>query len=429
LSAIEPANPGLAYTGLTVALIALILLSSFFGAVETAYTSVSRIRLKNMENNGSKRAKKVLKQLENFDRVLNTALIGNNLVNITAATLAGILFAMFILNEAASAIVATAVVTLAVLIFGDIIPKSMAKENPEKFTLFAQPAVGALTILFWPLTALFSLWRKIYKPKTAAAAVKGDELITIVEEAEEEGEIDSHESQLIRSAIEFDDVELYDIMTPRVNMVAVEDTDSIDHIAGAFAETDFSRLPVYHETTDVIVGILHEKDFYAALREDKKDILKVMKDGICLSRNMKISAALRTLQKAKKHMAIVVDEFGGTSGLVTLEDILEELVGEIYDEHDDEEEVLLKKLDEHTFVVSGSSSLEDMFEEMDLDIREEFESATVGGWVTEELQRIPLVGESFSYQNLDIVVTKASPRKVVEVKVVIKEVEEEAEEE
>lgn len=414
-------------TALIVALIALILLSAFFSATETAYTSASRIRLKNMEGNGSKRAKKVLIQLEKYDKVLNAALIGNNIVNITAATLAGILFAGFIQNEAVSAIIATAAITLTVLIFGEIIPKSVAKESPEKFAMFAQPCVSMLFILFWPFLALFSLWRKIFKSK-GNAAVKGDELITIVEEAESGGEIDSHESELIRSAIEFDDVELYDIMIPRVNIIAVKDTDSLQHIADTFAETGFSRLPVYHDSLDAIVGILHEKDFFALMRDKKEDILTGIKDSIWLSRNMKISAALRTLQKEKVHMAIVADEFGGTSGLVTLEDILEELVGEIYDEHD-EEEVLIKQVDEKTFVVSGAGTLVEMFEEMDLDIKEEFESTSVGGWVTEQLKRIPQAGETFSYQNLDITVTKASSRKVIEIKAEIKEPEDEDEEE
>jgi CBS domain containing-hemolysin-like protein len=368
-----------------------------------------------MENGGNKRAGRVLRQLEDYDGLLNTILIGNNIVNITATSLAAILFATLIKdNQALATTVSTASLTLAILVFGEIVPKSIAKENAEKFVVFFQPLVSFFQIIFLPLSWFFKLWRKIFKNKNKVGITE-EELITIVEEVESEGGIGQHESQLIRSAIEFDDVELYDIMVPRVQIIAVEDTDSMETVMTAFSENGFSRMPVYHDSLDAIVGIMHEKDFYALLREGGKNIMSIVKSSICLSRNMKISDALRTLQKAKVHMAVVVDEFGGTSGIVTMEDILEELVGEIYDEHD-EEEVLSRRIDEDTFIVSGGENLEAMFEEMGIDVDEEFDSTTVGGWVTEQLKRIPIAGESFEYASTEFVVTKASNRKVIEIK-------------
>ena len=247
-----------------------------------------------------------------------------------------------------------------------------------------------------------------------------DELITIVETAEEEGGIKQHESQLIRSAIEFEDLDVDDIMVPRVNVVAIEEGTALDDINEMFASSGFSRLPVYAKTVDSIIGVLHEKDFYQLLREGGSDIHEKISPCICVSLNMKISKVLRMLQKAKVHLAIVVDEFGGTAGIVTLEDILEELVGEIWDEHD-EVEVLYKKIDDNTFLVQGNENLDDMFEELGVETREEFDSTSVGGWVTEQMEKIPVAGESFAFENLDIVVTKANARRVLEVKVKVNE--------
>lgn len=415
--------------GLTVAICIMILFSAYFSATETAFSSANKIRLRNMENNGNKRAARVLKQLDNYDKFINTVLIGNNVVNITATSLSGLLFAELIMNNPGlAATVSTIVMTIVVLIFGETVPKSVAKENAEAFALFSAPILRVIQLILLPLVWIFSLWRKLKKSKKKEVTVTEEELITIVEEAQKEGELDSHESQLIRSAIEFDDLDVYDIMVPRVNIIAIEDTADLQSVAEVFEEHGFSRLPVYHDTIDTIVGVLHEKDFFSIMRDNKTGFLSAVQSSICITRNMKISAALRTMQKAKVHMAIVVDEFGGTSGIVTMEDILEELVGEIYDEHDDEE-ILLKKLDDGSLVVSGTESLQELLDETGhSDDGDDFESSSVGGWVTEIMKKIPIVGEHFEYKNLKVTVTKANARRVIEVKAEVIPQEEDEEE-
>ena len=313
----------------------------------------------------------------------------------------------------------TAVMTVAVLIFGEITPKTLAKEHPEGMCRAFCNVLFVLEILFFPLTWLFSQWRKlmlkIFKFKKAPGITE-DELLTYVEAAHSGGGIDEHESELISSAIEFEDLDIGDIMVHRVSVVAIADDASMDEVAKAFRENGYSRIPVYSGTIDTVVGIVHEKDFFIAYLDGAKSIKPLIQSTVCLSANMKISAALRMMQKGKIHMAIVVDEYGGTSGIVTMEDILEELVGEIYDEHDEVEE-LVKKTDENVFIVNGNAPLLDAFERLGLDIREEFESSSVGGWVTEQMEKIPVAGESFDYDNLHIVVTRSTPKRVTEVQI------------
>lgn len=408
---------------LLVVLAVLIALSAFFSASETAYSSCNKIRLKSLEQQGNKRAKRVLKQLEHYDKVISTVLVGNNIVNITMTSLATVLFVSLIRSEQLAVTLSTVIMTVLVLIFGEITPKTLAKENAEGLVMAVAPVIAFIMVILYPVNWLFSMWKKlmgkIFKKKKEQTFTE-DELITIVETAHSEGGLDEHESQLIRSAIEFEDLDVDDIMVPRVNVIAIEEKTSLEEIADVFSENGFSRLPVYSKTVDSVIGVIHEKDFYQLLRENKTDIHEKISPCICVSLNMKISKVLRMLQKAKVHMAIVVDEFGGTAGIVTLEDILEELVGEIWDEHD-EVEVLYKKVDDNTFLVQGTENLEDMFEELGVDTREEFDSTSVGGWVTEQLQKIPLVGEKFSFENLDITVAKANAKRVLEVRVKVNE--------
>jgi len=411
-------------TGFTVAIIALLICSAFFSATETAYTSANRIRLKNIESDGKRRearkASRVLGHLEKYDKFLSTVLIGNNIVNITMSSIGTLMFIDLMMGKSYATAVSTIVITIIVLIFGEIMPKNLAKAHPEKIAMFASPIISVLQIVFVPLTALFALFGKIIKAEKSAT-FSGDELITIVEEAENDGEIDEHESELIRSAIEFDDVDVYDIMVPRVEMVAVDDSLTMDEIAEKFETHGFSRMPVYHETVDSIVGVIHIKDFYELYKKGGQSLSPILQESLCVSKNMKISSALRLFQKSKVHMAIVVDEFGGTSGIVTLEDILEELVGEIYDEHD-EIEILLRKESDDTYLVSGSFSLDELGSELDMSF-DDFTSSTVGGWVTELTKSIPVIGEEVSYKNLEITVTKATARKITEIRVVVGEVD------
>lgn len=413
--------------GLLLAIIILIMLSGYFSASEMAFTSVNKIRLMNMEANGNKRAGAVLRATENFDKLLSTVLVGNNIVNITSASIATLFFDSLIKSANLATTVSTVVMTVVVLIFGEITPKLFAKEKPEAFAMLFYPLLKMLMIVLTPINLIFSGWkwllRKIFKFKKTSTITEG-ELLTIVETAENEGELQEHESQLIRSAIEFEDLDVKDIMIPRINVIAVEENSDMESVYDKFVQHGFSRMPVYAENIDAVVGIIHEKDFYALLHDGGKDIKSIIQSSVCVSSSMKISTVLRMLQKAKVHMAIVVDEFGGTEGIVTLEDILEELVGEIYDEHD-EIEILFKKVDDKTFIVSGDENVEDMYEKLDLSAPDDTESTTVSGYITELMDKIPQTGEKLTLKNIEIEVTKASAKHVQEVKVTLLENEEE----
>lgn len=413
--------------GLLLAIIILIMLSAYFSASEMAFTSVNKIRLMNMEANGNKRAGAVLRATENFDKLLSTVLVGNNIVNITSASIATLFFDSLIKSANLATTVSTVVMTVVVLIFGEITPKLFAKEKPEACAMLFYPLLKMLMIVLTPINLIFSGWkwllRKIFKFKRTSTITEG-ELLTIVETAENEGELQEHESQLIRSAIEFEDLDVKDIMIPRINVIAVEENSDMESVYDKFVQHGFSRMPVYAENIDAVVGIIHEKDFYALLHDGGKDIKSIIQSSVCVSSSMKISTVLRMLQKAKVHMAIVVDEFGGTEGIVTLEDILEELVGEIYDEHD-EIEILFKKVDDKTFIVSGDENVEDMYEKLDLSAPDDTESTTVSGYITELMDKIPQTGEKLTLKNIEIEVTKASAKHVQEVKVTLLENEEE----
>ncbi len=405
--------------GLIVVLIVLVTLSAFFSSSETAFTTISRVRLHTLEANGVKWAKRAGKLVDGYDKLLTTILVGNNIVNIVASSLSTVLFVGFMKNSSSAVTVSTAVMTVAVLIFGEITPKTLAKEHPEGMARAFCGILYFLEILFFPITWLFSQWKKlilkIFKFKKAPGITE-DELLTYVETAHSEGGIDEHESELISSAIEFEDLDIGDIMVHRVGVVAVNETASMDEMCKAFRDNGYSRIPVFSGTIDTVVGIVHEKDFFIAYLDGADNFLSCIQNTVCLSANMKISAALRMMQKSKIHMAIVVDEYGGTSGIVTMEDILEELVGEIYDEHDEVEE-FIKRNGEGVFVVNGNAPLLDTFEYIGIDVKEDFESSSVGGWVTEQMEKIPVSGESFDYKNLHIVVTRSTPKRVAEVQI------------
>lgn len=411
---------------LLIVLLILIVLSGFFSATEMAFTSVNQVRLKTLAADGNKRAKNVLKLLEKYDRLLSTILVGNNIVNITAASLATVFFTKIMLSNPDLAVtLSTVVTTVVVLIFGEITPKSIVKEMPERFTMAFYPVIKFFTIILLPINAIFVLWKKLlnkmFKIKPSAG-ISEDELITYVEVAKSGGGIDEHESRLIKSAIEFEDLDIDDIMIPRVNVAAVEENANFEDVAKLFRENGYSRLPVYTGSIDSIIGIIHEKDFYNIYLSKEKGIKGIISPSICVAPNMKISTVLRMLQKGKVHMAIVVDEFGGTAGIVTLEDILEELVGEIWDEHD-KVEVMYKKLDESTYLVRGSENIEELLEAFEIDYKEEFDSISIGGFITEQLEKIPVVGEKIIFKNLEFSVTKANTKCVLEVKVKVLPIE------
>lgn len=394
--------------GIIVGIIICVMFSAFFSASETAFTTLNRIRLKTEAEAGDSRAALVLSIAENYDKMLSTILIGNNIVNIASASLATIVFT-HVLGDAGVS-VSTAVMTVIVLIFGEISPKNLAKEHPEAFARFSAPFLRLLITILTPINFIFSQWKKllnkIFKKKSDNRMTQ-EELKTIVDEAQSEGGIDEEKGELIRSAIEFDDLTADDILTPRVDIVGVDEECPFQEISDIFLKNTYSRLPVYSDSIDNIIGIVHEKDYFSAQKSGISDIKQVMKKVLYISRTVKISDLLRTLQKTKSHMAIVVDEFGGTEGLVTMEDIIEELVGDIWDEHD----VVIdyfNQIDDHTYVINCSADLHDLFEEFDLGDSDEFESASVGGWAMELLGKIPSVGDTFDFKGWHITVTKAT---------------------
>ena len=414
-----------------IILVALLILSAFFSATETAFTSLNRTRLKLLADDGKKSAKKALKHAENYDRLLYTILIGNNIVNLTLATISTLLFSSIITNsESLSATLSTIISTVAVLILGEITPKTLAKEFPEKVAMFVAPIMDFFTIILYPLNLVFTGWKlllkKIFKFKSEDVITE-QELLTYVEEANEDGTLDNNETELISSAIEFNDAEVGDILVPRVNVIAVEENTPMKDIRLVFSEHGFSRLPVYRGSIDTIIGMIHEKDFYAAYTSGATDIKGIVTSMALATEHMKISDLLRSMQKQKVHMATVVDEYGGTLGIVTLEDILEELVGEIWDEHDEVVDYFTKLDDEH-YLVDGNAELSEFFEIFSQEEDEESDSNTVSGWIIERSGDIPPIGYTFDYNNLTVTVTKRTLKKVLEVKVEIRPAEEDAEE-
>lgn len=415
---------------LIIVVVICILLSGYFSATETAFTAINKIRLRAKADDGDKGALRVLKLADNYDRLLSTILIGNNIVNILASSLATLLFVEWVKgDESLATVLSTLVLTITVLIFGEVTPKTLAKEHPEGFARMSAPFIGALAYVLTPLNAFFWLWKKmltkIFKHKEDTT-ITDDELIIMVDEAEQEGGINEQESNLIKSAIEFNDLEAKDILIPRVDVVAVDCNAPFDEIDKIFFDTRYSRLPVYKDSIDNIIGILHEKDFIKQRMDPGFSLEKAAKPAIFVVSTTKISAVLQQLQKKKSHMAVVSGEFGETVGIITMEDILEELVGEIWDEHD-EVESDITEVSETEFKVLGSTSLNDFCEYFDVkDV--DCESATVGGWVIEMLGKVPSMGDELTYANLKITVSLTEFRRINELKVV-KLTEEELEEE
>ncbi len=404
-----------------IIIIVCFILSGFFSATETAFTSINKIRLKAKADDGDKRAALVLKLADGYDRLLTTILIGNNLVNILASSLATLLFISWIKNnEGLATTLSTVATTVIVLVFGEITPKTLAKEYPEGFARFSAPIINVIAYVLTPFNLLFALWKKllnkIFKHKEDSA-ITDDELMILVDEAEQEGGINAQESDLIKSAIGFNDLEAKDILVPRVDMVAIDVTAPLEEVDKIFMETRYSRLPVYKGTIDNIVGILHEKDFIKQRSEKGFTLEKAAKPAVFVVSTTKISAVLQQLQKGKSHMAVVSGEYGDTIGIITMEDILEELVGEIWDEHD---EIMsdITQVGEGEFNVLGTTSVNDLSEYFDLG-EIDSESSTVGGWVIDMLGKVPALGDELTYKNLEITVSKTEFRRITELKVIV----------
>lgn len=404
----------------------LIVCSAYFSATETAFSSLNRIKLKNLAQNGNKRAKDTLELCEKYDRLLTSILIGNNIVNILSSSLATTLFLVYFPKNGVA--VSTIVMTVLVLIFGEICPKSIAKEVPERFAMFSTPLIRVVIWILTPFCGFFSalknIMAKLLKVRSDNS-ITDDEILTMVEEATNDGSIDEDEGDLIKNAIEFYELEVGDIITPRVDVVAVDVTDSSSEIKEAFENSGYSRLPVYEETIDSIIGFITHKDYQQSVIDAGVPLRTAIKPVAFVVPGMKVAALLELLKQKKSHIAVVTDEYGGTVGIVTLEDILEELVGEIWDEHDTVMEEFTV-FSESCCRVRATANCEKLFEMFDID--EETQSTTVGGWVMEMLGKVPVKGDSFSYKNLNVTVTKTEEKRVLEVIVTALEQNDEKEE-
>ena len=401
-------------------LVLLITMSAYFSATETAYSSLNKIKLKSIANKGNKKAKLALELSEKYDSVISTILIGNNIVNIATASLATVLFTKLLGSSGVT--VSTIVMTILILIFGEISPKSIAKDIPESFAIVSAPLLNAFCIILKPVNNLFCLWKKVISKVFKIQKHSGiteDEILTIAEEAENEGGINPQQLEIIKSAIELNEQEVIEAFTPRVDMIAVKDSCSKEELLNLFIESGFSRIPVYHDNIDNVIGIINEKDLInIVVNNNNEEISSIIKPLNVIQPHMKLSHLLKVLQNNKSHMALIADEYGGTMGIITLEDILEELVGEIWDEHD---KVVndIEKIGEDEYIVRGNANIEKVLEEVDLE--DEFEVNSVNGWVMQQFGKIPKVGESFEYKNLKIVIQKATKRCVLEIRITVDE--------
>ena len=406
-----------------ILIILCLVVSAICSSTETAFSSANRIRLKNFAAGGNKNAGKALKIIDDFDKALTTILVLNNVVNIASSSLATVLFTEKF--GAGSVGMATLVMTVLVLIFGEIMPKSLAKENSESFSILMAPALSVAMFVLTPITALFmklkNVTTKILGNAKKSPSVTEEELMYIIEEIEDEGVLEEQESDLVRSALEFDEITISEILVPRVNITGIEINTPVEKIKEMFAESKYSRLPVYEKTVDSIVGILHQSDFYEFYFRGGNNLEEIINKPVYISENKRISEALKEMQKAKVHMAVIIDQYGGTAGICTLEDILEELVGEIYDESD-EEDTSFVRLGEKRYEVSPDLSVSDFLERLGLpDETIETERTSMGGWIMDILDRIPEQNEFLSYGPFNLTVIMEDEQKIEKIKVRIKE--------
>ena len=400
-----------------IIIVCCIIMSAYFSATETAFSSLNRVRMKSLAEKGNKRAALVLRLSENYDSLLSTILIGNNIVNITSTSVATVLFVRLLGEERGSSL-STLVMTIVVLIFGEVSPKSLAKEVPENFALFSAPILRVLVVILSPANFLFGQWKKLLSlifKFSRESGITEEELLIMVEEAKQDGGIDEQEGTLIRSAIEFSDLTAEDVLTPRIDVAAVPADATQEEIADIFTETGFSRLPVYRENVDNIVGIIYQKDFYNQIYHTERKLEEIIRPALFIAMGKKVGQLLKELQQKKMHIAVVLDEFGGTAGIVTLEDILEELVGEIWDEHDKVVQEV-EQISDREYLVMGSANVEKLFERLGKE--REFDVLTVSGWVMEVAEKIPAAGEQFRFEDLEITVLEMDDKRVEKVRIV-----------
>jgi putative hemolysin len=400
-----------------------IVLASFFSSAETAFSSANKIRLKNYVEENHRGSKRVNYIMENLDRVLLTVLVANRIVSIVAVAFL-VDIATMMLGERAGLVAAIIVMTVLLLIFGEILPKSIAKEHAESLSIRYAAIVYALMKLLSPITTLFNAIReriaKWFTNGTVVPAVTEEEIKVMIDLSEEEGIIDNKEKELIHRSLDFDEILVGEIFTPRSDMVAVEVNQPIEEIRDVFLEEKYSRIPVYEEDIDNVIGILSESDFFSELVQQKDvNIRALLRKPLFVVESMKISDLLPELQKSKVHMAIVIDEFGGTAGLITLEDIIEQIVGEIWDEHD-EAVKNIQQIDENSYEFNAELPLDEFCEIMKIDAPES-SSHTLGGWIFEKFERVPNVGETLHYGPLTLTVQQVENRRIRKVIVSLNE--------
>lgn len=414
-----------------ISIVFLLVLSGIFSATETAFTSVNKIKMKSLASDDNVSAELVLEITENFDKFLTTILIGNNIANIATTSIATVMFIKLYGHYGAT--ISTIVVTVLVLVFGEISPKNIAKDKAEGISLFMAPAVKVLMILFTPLNWIFGIWKrivdKIFKISTEQGYTE-DELKTIVEEAKTGGNIGEYQSELITNAIEFEDLEAIDIITPRIDIIAIELGTPNEEVAKLFKSTGLSRLPVFEDDLDNIIGILNQKDFHNYVVGEGKSVNLYIKPVAYVAESIKASILLKKMQAKATHMAIIVDEYGGTTGLVTMEDIIEELVGKIYDEHDTVEMREVTDLIDGSYSVAGGANVEKFFELQGEDI--DIDATTVNGWAMIELDHIPKVGDAFEYESkrklFKVRVTRADAKRALRLHIRVEDKPDEDEE-
>lgn len=412
---------------LYVLVVVCIAMSAFFSGSETAFATVNKIRMKNLAAEGNKKAEKVLRISEDYDKTLSAILIGNNIVNIASASMGTVICTAFF--GANGAWISTIIMTLVVLVFGEITPKTFAKDNAERFSLAVVNVLDLIIKVLSPLAFVFLQLKNCISKKGDAAqpTVTEQELKYIIEESQNEGVLEEQESQLVQSALDFDETTVNEVLTPRVDVVAVDIGEDVEEIKRLFLEEGYSRLPVYQGSIDTILGVIHSKDFFRAyLKNNHLDLHSILQKTVYVPPKKRISELLKELQKLKSHMAIVTDQYGGTIGVITLEDILEELVGDIWDESD-EEEVDMVELSDNRYEVSGDLNVEDFLHDIGFEYREsELEEipSTFAGWALETFERIPDEGDSFSYKNLTITVKKVFDQRILKLDVQVTEPEE-----
>ncbi|MDC3417625.1 hemolysin family protein [Aquibacillus salsiterrae] len=405
-----------------ILLMTLIVMSAFFSSAETAYSSVNKIRLKNFVDEGRRGSKKALHIAENFDNTLSTILVGNNIVNIAAASISAAV-ATKLFGGNTGLFISTIAMTILILIFGEILPKSLAKEHAESYSLAIATVLFLLIKLLTPINFFFAKLKRVvtnlFAKGEGMPSVTEEEIKVMLDISQEEGVIDKEERELINRSMDFDDTIAGEIITPRMDMVAIEVNQSVEDIKQIFFEERFSRIPVYEENIDNIIGILSEKEFFTHLLKYKEvNLRELLREPFFIVESMKISGLLPRLQKEKLHMAIVLDEFGGTAGLLTLEDILEEIVGEIWDEQD-EKVSAISRINENVYKFDAQFQLDNFADMMKLP-EPDSSYHTLGGWVIENLEAVPAHGDSFEYENLKVIVDEVTNRRIKKVKIEIK---------